>query len=718
MLGTAVLCLSSSLPAVAQAPPAWNDARSRQVVELASARRAQQLADTGLADYQATARGYLTFLAQLGEGFTEPPRIVKADQLALEVYWKAPALSKQRILGRRDTLLLPTDINYHRDHLGIIQNNFPDIIRLGDGDEVRDVPHPLSPRGLEAYDFLIADSLRIVIPGRGIDVYQVKVRPKDDRQARVIGALFIDRESGQVVRMAFNFTRAAFLDKNLEDLAIVLENRLVGTRFWLPSRQEIEIRRTGRWLDYPARGIIRGRWEIGEYRINQGLAATMFAGPEIVQAPAAERQRYPWSGRVLDSLPPDVRATSDEDVRRVHEEARALVRAQALETGRSATVAGRALSDFLRYNRAEGVSIGAGFRQRFGNGFGMALRARYGFADSEPKGELSVGWQNAAGRGLRARVMADFVDVGDDQERSTVVNSLAAQEFASDYTEPVFTGFAGLTVDLGRIASANWSVDAGLEATEWRRVAASPARGAFRPTLPVPDLSGGLVRVRAELPTRLAWFGTELSGRMELRLMEPYRPCGTVPQTVLLGIGAEDGAPCAMGTIRRASLTINVERPFAAHRLVARLTASEVNGAHIPLNSLVYFGGPVSGPGYEYHQFVGVAGMSQRAEWRMPIPFPAVRLGRFGRAPATATIAPFGHIVAIREVSPIDRVPTDTTSAYGVIRGGSIGWRGYPSVGVGLLTLFDIVRLDVARGLRNGRWTFSVDVSREFWRVL
>ena len=35
---------------------------------------------------------------------------------------------------------------------------------------------------------------------------------------RVVGALFIERETAQVVRMAFNFTRAAFLDRQLEDL--------------------------------------------------------------------------------------------------------------------------------------------------------------------------------------------------------------------------------------------------------------------------------------------------------------------------------------------------------------------------------------------------------------------------------------------------------------------------------------------------------------------
>src|SRR5215212_4836581 len=263
-------------PAYAQQ---WNDQRSRTLVERATARRAQQLADTGLRDYKAVAHGYVTFLAQVGEGLTEPPKVVKADELVNEVYWLAPNLSKQRILGRRDTLLLPTDINYHRDHLGIVQNNFPAIIRLGDGDEVRDVPHPLSAQGLEAYDFAISDSLPLNLPGRTIVLYEVKVRPRDDRQPRIIGAVFIDRDDAHVVRMAFNFTRAAFLDKALEDLFVVIENSLVGGRFWLPRRQEIEIRRGGTWLESPIRGIIRGRWEIGDYEVNRGLTAAFFGGP-------------------------------------------------------------------------------------------------------------------------------------------------------------------------------------------------------------------------------------------------------------------------------------------------------------------------------------------------------------------------------------------------------------------------------------------------------
>src|SRR3989442_8633664 len=66
-------------------------------------------------------------------------------------------------------------------------------------------------------------------------------------------------------------------------------------RFWLPFRQEIEIRRRATWLDMPARGIIRGRWEIDGYALNLGLATSWFAGEEITAVPKAERDSFPWT---------------------------------------------------------------------------------------------------------------------------------------------------------------------------------------------------------------------------------------------------------------------------------------------------------------------------------------------------------------------------------------------------------------------------------------
>jgi hypothetical protein len=672
---------------------AWNDERTTTLVARAVALRERQLADTGLADYQATAQGYLTFLAQVGEGFAEPPRILKADQLALEVYWKAPNLSKQRIVGRRDTLLLPTDINYHRDHLGIVQNNFPDVIRLGDGDEVRDVPHPLSRAGLRAYDYAVSDSLRIGFGGRAVGVYQVKIRPKDDRLARVIGAVFLETESAQVVRMAFNFTRAAFLDRHLEDLAIVLENGLVETRFWLPRRQEIEIRRSGTWMDYPVRGIIRGRWEIADYRVNRGIPATLFRGPEIVQAPANEQRRYPWRGNVLDSLPPDVRAVTDADVQRVQAEARTLVRAEALRRARGTTLAARGVSDFVRVNRVEGLAVGAGLTRRAGAGLSVSARGRYGVDDEHAKGEVAIVWQPSPARGLRLFVRSDFRDVGDELEVSPFRNSIAAQEFGSDYTDPYRVRAVGLDAQLGRALGVAWRAEASVEEQDTLVVHAAPSRGHYEGTLAIRPLQGMRLAVRMERPTALAAFGTELRAAGELRLT------------------ISEGASSSIG---RASGVVHVERPLAETRVISHTAFAIAGGSrNVPVQELVYFGGPTTAPGYEYHELVGAIGLSQRLEWQLPVPFVAIPLARFGRAPARATLAPFAQVALIGgDHDPVRRIGGPTASQLGRPRG------GYPALGVGLLTLFDLVRFDVARGLRDGRWSFSVDLSRDFWRIL
>jgi hypothetical protein len=670
-----------------RAQQTWNDDRTHALVVHATERRASQLADTALVDYKATAHGYLTFLAQFGEGFTEPPKIVKADELGLEVYWHSPDLSKQRIMGRRDTLLLPTDINYHRDHLGIVQNNFRNIIRIGEGDEVRDVPHPLSPIGLEQYDFAIRDSLQIRLGPKVLDVYEVRVRPKDDKQPRTVGAVYIDRETGEVVRMAFSFTRAALIDKDLEDVSVVLENGLIEGRFWLPRRQEVEIRRTGSWLDYPARGIIRGRWEICCYEINKGIPASYFAGPEIVMAPPTERAQnpYPFAGRILDSLPPDVRAVTDEDVQKVQEEARALVRSQALARSRSFAVSARHISDIVRFNRVEGLALGAGLLQRVGGGLAVAASGRYGFSDEQGKGRAALEYRTGAGSSFVIAAQRDYRDVADEQETSLVRNTIAAQEFGSDYTDLYGVRSASATFSIAR---SGWrpSLEYAFEQHDGLQVHARPATGTFQSTIPAARLREHRLSLGFERPTSLTFGGFELASRL------------TISGIRQLGW---DQSPSAR--YLRPSFIVDLERPFGTSRLLLHTIAAGVfSGDPVPSQHLVFLGGPTSGPGYEYHEFVGRGGVSQRLEWRLLAPFVGIPLGRYGKAPGTITLAPFATGVWIDRSAPF--------------RPSRQGW--YPSVGLGALTVFDVLRLDVARGLRDGRWTFSVDIGRDFWSVL
>ena len=687
----------------------WNDPRALALVRQATDLRARQLADSGLVDYQATAHGYVTFLAQLGEGFREPPQVVKADELALKVYWRAPNLSKQHIVGRRDTTLLPTDIAYHRDHLGIVQNNFPNIIRVGEGDEVQDVPHPLSPQGLSEYDFALADSLRMTTPGRVISVYEVKVRPKDDRKPRIIGALYLDRDNAQVVRMAFSFTRAAYLDKQLEDLFIVLENGIVGSRFWLPRRQEIEIRRTATWLDYPVRGIIRGRWEIDDYKLNTGLQPALFIGPEIAEAPLPVRRSHTWpSARILDSLPPDVRAVTADEIRRVQAEARALVREQALRRARGSALAARGISDFVRFNRVEGVALGAGLSWKLGAGFGLTAHGRRGLDDRETKGRVEANWQNARGAIAHAYYASDFRDVGDVNERSTLINSLAAQEFASDYTDPYFTELfgAGLGYQMGQ---SRWSLDVTRERHRALDVHAVPAHNLFRQTVSAAPVRAWRAEARVEQPTVLGWFGTEFRGDAELRFTrtedEPLRACGS--------------GPCLGTRAARGGFTFELERPLGAIRLLTRSQGAAVAASNgLIAQDLVFLGGPLSAAGYPFHELMGDRGFSQHLELQVPVSFVAIPLGRFGKAPARALFAPHVTGVFLHQVPVTTTVLTSTVpfSPPDPLRLRESGF--YPSAGASLITGFDLLRFDVSRGLKDGRWIFSVDMSRGFWGVL
>src|SRR5689334_23953479 len=120
----AALGLCAPAVAAAQEGP-WNTPRALELVQHAQERRTQSLTDTGMVDYQANARGYIYFY--LDRRDINERTLVKTDQVALEVFWKAPNQTKQVIVGLRDRKSLPTNIHYHLDHLAVVQDNFGDL---------------------------------------------------------------------------------------------------------------------------------------------------------------------------------------------------------------------------------------------------------------------------------------------------------------------------------------------------------------------------------------------------------------------------------------------------------------------------------------------------------------------------------------------------------------------------------------------------------------
>jgi hypothetical protein len=454
-------------------------------------------------------------------------------------------------------------------------------------------------------------------------------------------------------------------------------------------------------MDFPARGIIRGRWDIGDYRVNEQLPATAFVGPELEFAPPAQRRAYAFEGSVLDAIPPDVTMVTDDDVARVQAQARALVQAQVLRRARGSTLSARSASDFVRANRVEGLAFGAGYLGRLGNGLALRARARYGLADEQVKGGLALERRWATGGALRVEGYRTYREAGDEPEVSLVRNSIAAQEFGSDWTDPYDVLGVAVGGELAPWRGIRPSLALAYETQDALAVHARPVTGRFEPTLPALTLSGPHVTLGAERATAPGPFGTALQWRAEAR-------AGSWTLGRHQGLACPSGGGC--GRFARGALTAEAQRPLTGdgtRRLVLRTTLAGVTGSSdagdaIPAQELVLLGGPVTGPGYGFHQFAARFGASQRVEWRVPVPFPAISLGRYGRSPAQATLAPYAHTVYVAR-------PSDA-------RPGRAGWS--PALGAGAYLFFDLLRVDVARGLRDGRWTFSADVTRDFWRVL
>ncbi len=682
-LTAAALLALPALPARAAAQD-WDDSTVLALVQRAIARRSATLADTGLRSYTARAHGFVFFLGQMGEGMSQPPQLVKADQLELEVYWQAPNFSKQLIYGWRDRMDLPTDIAYHRDHLGIAMNNFPDRIRLGEGDEVRDVPHPLAPDGPALYEYALKDSLSIQLPDRAIRVYEVLVRPRDFAAPRLVGSIYLDTDQGELVRMSFEFTRAAYLDPELEDITIAIENGLYQGRFWLPYRQEIAIRRRGTVLDFPARGIIQGRWEIGGYTINQGVPAGVLAmpGPEIVALDPAVRDTFPWRDSIGAAIRALADAPRDIDFAAVRAQVAAVAMGHALDGLRRAQLGGSSVSDFAHFNRVEGVALGIGGTLRAAND-ATVLHVHAGAATATTL--FTGGAQLAARRGSWTWRLAGaraVSDLGDEPVISGVVNSISAQEAGADFGDYFLAtgGEGGATVALGGRTT--------IEATAgWERIGslathATRARGAF--TDPNPPVGSGSwtvarLRVRRLAPSFALEHG--LSGRLEL----------------------EGGA--GTRTYARGYGSLRWQVPAGSGWLVASASAGAATH-DLPAHRAFVLGGRGTLLGEGFRAYTGRAAGWASLEWRVPVPVPEIPLGSFAGTGRTLTLIPFAAAGWTGNGRP-DALALGAPS------------RGVrPVVGLGFGWLHDLVRCDVGYGLRNGRLGASVDVSREFWDIL
>ncbi len=659
----------------------WNAPDALALAAAGSARRQEAQADSTLASYRTRAHGFVFFLAQVGEeGLAQPPRLVKADELQVEVYWRAPNRSKQVILGWRDGTFLPTDINYHRDHLGIVTNNFGDLIRIGEGDEVRDVPHPLSPGGLQAYDFAITDSVVVEGVEGSVSLLALSARPKDFSRPLVVGTLYLDAGTAQLVRFRFSFTPAAYLDRQLEDITITLQSSLWENRYWLPYRQEVEIRRRFSWLEFPARGIIQGRWEIEDYDVNAEFPDAVLAGPAIGGLRRTGGPDSLFAEPLSEAIAAVARPLDEREMAQIRADIERLAGNNLLSGLPSARIGGAGISDFVRVNRVQGLALGGravlGLRR---NRVQLTPSIGIGTSDGRVTGGLTARIGTGATE-LTASVSRRVQDFSDYPVIAPVLNSIAAQEFGEDYGDYVLLDAASAGVGHRIDARHVLAVEGAIERSRSLEVESSPATGTYRPN---PALGAGIYRIARLRFERGA--GSSVAQVSDVR--------GSL--TFEAGEGPTN--------YRRASGSARWLRPVGRTELVVRAAAG-VASEGVPGYRSFALGGRGTLIGEPFRAFGGRRSLLGPVEWRVNAPAPAIPLGSFASTGNTMVLAPFASV---------GWTGGAVTNGIGTASDGA-----RPVVGLAAELFMRLIRVEAGMALRTGEVGVTVDIGRDWWGAL
>ncbi len=649
----------------------WNSERVMQLVVRARAARLMP-PDSGLRSYRAEAEGHVYFY--LDREGTGQRTLVKADQVAVEIYWRKPHFMKQRIVGWRDDSVLPNQMRYHLDHLTVVQNDFGNLIELGGGDEVQGVLHPAAPHSDSLYVFRLADSLTLSLPSAPapIRVYDVQFRPKRTDRPAVIGSMYLDQATGAIVRLSFTFTPVSYLDPRLQEIRISLDNGLWDGRYWLPNEQRLEIRRQIPQLDLSVSSVIAGSFHIRDYALNDSIPIDFFVGPRIVVLPTARSDTAQFRTGLMQGLaryglaePPDFEALKRTVARMaLRQRLNGLPKVRPFFPSVSSTV---------RYDRAEALYIGGGATY---HGDAARADAMLGYATGTGHLHAALGLRAAPpGRTFSIGGYANALhDLGQRPGAPGALNTLSTLLGGTDQLDPYFAS--------GGRAQATWQ-----PADRWRIGASATVENDRAASLRV--VSGAFDRdFRPVRSIREGWL-TEAGLSLERPLRN--RPGLDWSGAITLDAGALGGERYV-----RPMLDLNVRVRGDEDRANAGigLSAGYLAGDAVP-QRLFLLGGTGTLPGYAFRGFAGTAFALAGAEASLTLGTPLVR-GRLGAAAGWTRL---------------DRpAPGDWPVAQ------TDGLRA--SVGAGVALFWDVLRLDLFRGLQGGTWQLVVSLKPEFRDLL
>lgn len=139
--------------------------------------------------------------------------------------------------------------------------------------------------------------------------------------------------------------------------------------------------------------------------------------------------------------------------------------------------------------------------------------------------------------------------------------------------------------------------------------------------------------------------------------------------------------------------------PGSGFALTAVLQGGAAFGGDVPPQALFPVGGRGTARGYEFHRFAGNYYAAASVELSAPLRSPWLRWHAFGDAAWADSDEDAAE--ALRLWSTAERA------------GPTRGVR--PSVGLGLGVIYDVLRFQGARGLRDGTWEWIVTVHPALW---
>lgn len=661
-------------------PGAWNSPRVLELVGEAREARQAVRNEEGLDSYRALTEGHIYFFVDPEEG---ERALIRVDQVAVELFWEAPDQVRQRIVGERSETRLPVrDFRYYLDRLTLVQYGFGDEIQVGHGMDVADVPHPLAAQpgidpSQEPYDFRLADSLTLTLPGvpEPLRVYELEVRPRDPSRPGIVGTFHLSRSDAQLVRMNFTFTPSSYVDRRNDRVSVELDYGLWEGRYWLPNRQLLEVRREIPELDLGVGTVIRAVLRVGEYRFDEPIPPELRFGPPITILPAAERVEFEFREGLFDGMARDGVASvaTRVDPREIQARAARLLRNQTPSGLSPLRLHLPSISSFAAYDRARGLDLGAGVSFRATEVLHLRGSGGWAFAAALPRAELSL-------EGIRSGPWVVDVrgrwngrgDLGVEPAIAPFLGTAGALALGEDYLDPWRISGGALRMERPFADGNRLRLELGVEkhASHRLEVGSAPlsSQRDFRPVLPVDE--GILAR------GSVGWWGP--GDRLPLGARGEIRAHGDA----LVG---EDGLSVRLdGKLRMTWHPSRGER-----ELQVEMAAGTRMGDPL-LQHRRLLGGRGSIPGFPFRAFAGDHHINGGVIGAVDLGSPLIR-GRMGA---------YGGWIGGGDPEP-----------WGLPGSGNL--RVGTTAGVGLL--FDLLRLEGARGINGGEWQFLISVDPRWW---